>query len=121
MFLARIVRAKARSGCVSVFVLFVWETMCCAERTGTGMMLWVHEFYMVIEADPGRPSSVPLPYVYQALEFKHGGNLDQKEVEGWKKKKKNKIWDCGVAYAPEFHVRKFNNEKMREGYLFHTE
>ncbi len=76
---------------------------------------------MVIEADPGKPSGVPLPYVYQALEFKHGGQLDRKEVEGWGKKKKNEVWVCGVAYAPAFHVRKFNKEKMREGYLFHTE
>ncbi len=48
------------------------------------MMLWVHEFYMVIEADPGKPSGVPLPYVYQALEFKHGGKLDPKEVKRMK-------------------------------------
>ncbi len=94
--------------------------MRCAERPGIGMMLWVHEFYMVIEADPGRPSGVPVPYLCQALEFKLGTNLDPEEVEGWGKKK-NEVWVCGVAYAPAFHVRKFNKEKMREGYLFHTE
>ena len=76
---------------------------------------------MVIEADPGRPSGVPVPYLYQALEFKLGTNLDPEEVEGCGKKKKNEVWICGVAYAPAFHVRKFNREKMRQGYLFHTE
>jgi hypothetical protein len=52
---------------------------------------------------------------------KLGTNLDPEEVEGWGKKKKNEVWVCGVAYAPAFHVRKFNKEKMRQGYLFHTE
>ncbi len=49
--------------------------MRCTERTEIGMMLWVHEFYMVIDPDPGRPSDVPVPYLYQALEFKLGAEL----------------------------------------------
>jgi hypothetical protein len=36
---------------------------------------------MVIEADTGRPSGVPVPYLYQALEFKLGTNLDPEEVD----------------------------------------
>ena len=95
--------------------------MRCAERTGSAMMLWQHEFYMVMEPDPGKPSGCPLPYVYQAVEFKLGSNLDPKEVEWAKKKQQQEVWVCGVAYAPAFHVRKFNHQKMREGYLFHTE
>jgi hypothetical protein len=102
------------------FRVCVREAMRCAERTGTSMMLWQHEFYIVIEPDPSKPSGAPLPYVYQAQEFKLRSNLDPKEVEWAGKKKKEEVWVCGVAYAPALHARKFNKNKMREGYLFHT-
>ncbi len=36
---------------------------------------------MVIEPDPHKPSGAPMPYVYQALEFNLGPNLDPEEVE----------------------------------------
>ena len=49
--------------------------MRCAERTGTCLMLWQHEFYMVMEARHGA-------YLYQALEFQVGTNLPPVEVEG---------------------------------------
>ena len=95
--------------------------MRCAERAGTTMMLWQHEFYMVIEPDPHKPSGAPMPYVYQALEFNLGPNLDPEDVEWAGAKQKKGVWVRGVAYAPALHVRKLNREKMREGYLFHTE
>ena len=60
----------------AVKVLFV--IMRCAERKGTSMMLWQHEFYMVIEPSPRGP---PKPYVYQALEFRVGVNLPKDQVE----------------------------------------
>ena len=85
------------------------------------MMLWQHEFYMVIEPDPHKPSGAPMPYLYQALEFNLGPNLDPEDVEWAGAKQKKEVWVRGVAYAPALHVRKLNREKMREGYLFHTE
>jgi hypothetical protein len=42
------------------------------------MMLWQHEFFMVIEPAPRGP---PKPYVYQALEFRVGVHLPEEEVE----------------------------------------
>jgi hypothetical protein len=65
--------------------------MRCAERTGTSMMLWIHEFYMFIEPDPTKPSGAPKPYLYKALEFKHGLSIDPKELEGWGKKQKEEV------------------------------
>jgi hypothetical protein len=70
-----------------VFEAFWWEKassavkllfaiMRCAERKGTSMMLWQHEFYMVIEPSPRGP---PKPYVYQALEFRVGVHLPKEE------------------------------------------
>ena len=85
------------------------------------MMLWQHEFYMVIEPDPHKPSGAPMPYLYQALEFNLGPNLDPEDVEWAGAKQKKEVWVRGVAHAPALHVRKLNREKMREGYLFHTE
>ena len=65
--------------------------MRCAERTGTCLMLWQHEFYMVMEARHGA-------YLYQALEFQVGTNLPPVEVEGWTQKQKKEVWVRGVAY-----------------------
>ena len=50
----------------------------CAERPGTGMLLWQHEFYFVLERD-GRPP--PKPYIYQAIEFRKGFDLPEIEKE----------------------------------------
>jgi hypothetical protein len=65
---------------VSVFlaVKLLFVIMSCAERKGTSMMLWQHEFFMVIESSPRGP---PKPYVYQALEFKLGVHLPEEEVK----------------------------------------
>ena len=88
--------------------------MRCAERTGTCLMLWQHEFYMVMEARHGA-------YLYQALEFQVGTNLPPVEVEGWTQKQKKDVWVRGVAYAPALHVRKFDKVEQRKGYLFHSQ
>jgi hypothetical protein len=85
----------------------------CAERTGTCTMLWQHEFYMVMEPQYGE-------YMYQALEFMVGTSLPLDEVKGYTGKMKKEIWVRGVAYAPALHVRKFNQNEQRKGYLFHT-
>ncbi len=74
--------------------------MRCAERTGTGLMLWQHEFYMVMEPRHGA-------YLYQALEFQVS-TLPLDEVEGSTIKQKKEVWVRGVAYAPALHVRKFD-------------
>ena len=37
----------------------------CAERPGSGMLLWQHEFYFVIEKYNGGP---PRPYIYQEVD-----------------------------------------------------
>jgi hypothetical protein len=41
------------------------------------IMLWQHEFFMVIESSPRGPK----PYVYQALEFRLGVHLPEEEVK----------------------------------------
>jgi hypothetical protein len=64
--------------CVCVFSCEIVVIMHCVERKGTSMMLWQHEFFMVIEPSPRGP---PKPYVYQALEFRVGVHLPEDEVE----------------------------------------
>jgi hypothetical protein len=46
------------------------------------MVLWQHEYYYVIEKYNGGP---PKPYVYQALEFRKGGELPAIEQENMSK------------------------------------
>ena len=75
----------------------------CAERPGTGMVLWQHEYYYVIEKYNGGP---PKPYVYKALEFRKGGELPSIEQENMSKKQRLENWVVGVAYAPALDVRK---------------
>ena len=88
----------------------------CAERPGTSMLLWQHEFYFVLESDGRRP---PKPYVYQALEFRKGSDLPEIEQENMSRKQLHETWVLGVAYAPALVIRKYSTRL--KGYLFHTE
>jgi hypothetical protein len=54
--------------------------------TGSGLLLWQHEFFMVVERDPYR--GCPKPYLYQALEFRVGSQMPPEEVKAltnWKR------------------------------------
>ncbi len=101
--------------CVFVFSCESVVVMRCAERKGTAMMLWQHEFFMVIEP------ALEYVYVYQALEFRLGVHLHEDEVERMVRNQLKEVWVCGVAYAPALVVRKLKAAEMKKGYLFHTE
>ena len=88
----------------------------CAERPGSGMLLWQHEYYFVIEKYNGGP---PKPYIYQALEFRKGSDLPDIEKENMTRKQLRATWVLGVAYAPAIDVRK--QSRREKGYLFHTD
>ena len=88
----------------------------CAERPGSGMLLWQHEFYFVLERDGSGP---PKPYTYQALEFRKGSDLPEVEKENMSRKQLRETWVLGVAYAPAIVIRKWS--RREKGYLFHTE
>ena len=88
----------------------------CAERPGSGMVLWQHEFYFVIEKYNG---GVPKPYVYQALEFRRGSELPEIEKENMSRKQMRETWVLGVAYAPALDIRK--QSRREKGYIFHTD
>ena len=55
--------------------------MRCAERTQSSLLLWQHEFYMVVEKDPYR--GPPKPYLYQAKEFRLGSLMPEEELKGF--------------------------------------
>jgi hypothetical protein len=82
------------SVCVCVFSCESVVIMRCAERKGTAMMLWQHEFFMVIEPAPRGP---PKPYVYQALEFRLGVHLPEDEVERMVRNQQKEVCVCGVG------------------------
>ncbi len=82
------------------------------------MMLWQHEFFMVIEPSP---RGSPKPYVYEALEFRLGVHLPKDELQGMVLKQQTEVRVLGLAYAPAFHVRKCSVVEMKKGYLFHSE
>ena len=88
----------------------------CAERPGSGMLLWQHEFYFVPERDGSGP---PKPYIYEAVEFRKGSDLPEVEKENMSRKQLLETWVLGVAYAPASEIRKWS--KREKGYLFHTE
>jgi hypothetical protein len=77
--------------CVFVFSCESVVIMRCAERKGTAMMLWKHEFFMVVEPAPRGP---PKPYVYQALEFRLGVHLPEDEVERMVRNQQKEVWVC---------------------------
>ena len=88
----------------------------CAERAGTGMQLWQHEFYFVLESDG---IGLPKPYIYQAIEFRKGNNIPAVEQVNMSKKQLHETWVLWVAYAPAIVIRKWSRRET--GYLFHTE
>jgi hypothetical protein len=88
----------------------------CAERPGTGMLLWLHEYYLVVEKYNG---GVPKPYVYQALEFSRGCDLPLIEKENMSRNQLGATWVLGVAYAPAIDIRK--QSRREKGYLFHSD
>ena len=88
----------------------------CAERPGSGILLWQHEYYFVIEKYNGGP---PKPYIYQALEFRKGSDLPEIEKENMTRKHLRETWVLGVAYAPALDIRK--QSRREKGYLFHTD
>jgi hypothetical protein len=84
----------------------------CAERTGAGMFLWLHEYYVVVEKYNG---GVPKPYVYRALEFRRGIDLPEIEKENGHMSRKQlcATWVLGVAYAPAIDIRKQSIRERR--------
>jgi hypothetical protein len=83
----------------------------CAERGGSSMLLWQHEFYFVLERDElcRRQHAPPKPYLYQALEFRKGGDLPEEAKVGMTWKQLCEMWVLGVAYAPADNVRMYGN------------
>ena len=88
----------------------------CAERPGSGMLLWQHEYYFVIEKYNGGP---PRPYIYQAVEFRKGSELPEIEKENMSRNQLRATWVLGVAYAPALDIRK--QSRREKGYLFHND
>ena len=93
--------------------------MRCAERPRSSLLLWQHEYFLVVEKDPYR--GPPKPYLHQALEFRVGSCMPAEEVQGLNEKELDKVWVRGRAYAPALHVRKWSLKEIRKGYLFHSE
>jgi hypothetical protein len=93
----------------------------CAERGGSSMLLWQHEFYFVLERDQlcRRLHAAPKPYLYQALEFRNGSDLPEEAKVGMTRKQLCEMWVLGVAYAPAANVRMYGTRD--QGYLFHND
>ena len=93
----------------------------CAERGGSAMMLWQHEFYYVLEIEEtsGRKKAPPKPYLYQALQFSIGRDLPDEEKIGLTRKQLGEMYVQGVAYAPARNIRMYS--KREKGYLFHRD
>jgi len=93
----------------------------CAERGESGMLLWQHEFYFVLEQEEmsRRQLAPPKPYLYQALEFRTGVDLPEEEKKGLSRRQLREKWVLGVAYAPAVNVRMYSTRD--KGYLFHSE
>jgi len=93
----------------------------CAERGDSGMLLWQHEFYFVLEQEEmsRRQLAPPKPYLYQALEFRTGVDLPEEEEKGLSRRQLREKWVLGVAYAPAVNVRMYSTRD--KGYLFHSE
>jgi len=93
----------------------------CAERGGSSMLLWLHEYYFVLERDQlcRRLHAPPKPYLYQAMEFRNGSDLPEEAKVGMTRKQLCEMWVLGVAYAPAANVRMYGTRD--QGFLFHND
>ncbi len=71
----------------------------CAERGESGMLLWQHEFYLVLEQEEmsRRQLAPPKPYLYQALEFWTGVDLPEEEKKGLSRRQLREMWVFGAS------------------------
>ena len=87
----------------------------CAGRKDTTRLLWLHEFYVVVEG----PRRKPLKLIYQALQFLLGDHLPEGAVHNMTDRMRRSIWVLGILHLPAEHVRHFS--RRNKGYIFHTE
>ena len=97
------IRAKSKFSTEAASIQGSIKGVRCAERGGSAMMLWQHEFYYVLEKEEttGRGNAPPQPYLYQALQFSIGRDLPDDKKKGMSRKKLGEMYVQGVAYARE--------------------
>jgi hypothetical protein len=83
----------------------VEECDVLSAAASSGLLLWQHEFFMVVERDPHRDAL--RPYLYQALEFRQGILMPPEELVGSRKKQLEEVWVCGKCHL------KYQNVKIK--------
>ena len=89
----------------------------CAGRQGTTRLVWLHEFFVVIEGRKHKSNWA----IYQALLFLVGSDVPECRVtDSMTAETRRDIWVLEVRHVPSQDVRDFCTTSSR-GYLFHNE
>ena len=84
---------------------------------GTLITLWLHENFAVYQ-NKAKPKGKRELDIYQAVEFRRGGDLPAECKEGLSDKELVEIWVKGLYFAPAERIRRARRDLRKDRYIF---
>ena len=84
---------------------------------GTYVTLWMHEHFAVYK-NKSKPKGKRELEIYQAMEFRTGGDMPVNCRVGLSEKELAQIWVKGIYYAPAARIRRARPDLRRDRYIF---
>ena len=106
--------------CVLVASFVLNRAMQVAVRMpskGTYVTLWMHEHFAVYQ-NKWKPKGKREFDIYQAMEFRIGGDMPVDCRVGLSEKELAEIWVKGIYYAPAARIRRAREDLRRDRYIF---
>ena len=106
--------------CVLVASFVLNRAMQVAVRMpskGTYVTLWMHEHFAVYK-NKSKPKGKRELDIYQAMEFRTGGDMPVDCRVGLSEKELAQIWVKGIYYAPAARIRRARQDLRRDRYIF---
>ena len=89
----------------------------CRVSKGTYVTLWMHEHFAVYK-NKSKPKGKRELDIYQAMEFRTGGDMPVNCRVGLSEKELAQIWVKGIYYAPAARIRRARPDLRRDRYIF---
>jgi hypothetical protein len=80
---------------------------------GTFVTLWMHEHFAVYK-NKAKPKGKRELDIYQAMEFRTGGDMPLECRAGLSEKELSQIWVKGIYYAPAARIRRARQDLRRD-------
>ena len=86
-------------------------------RKGTFVTLWLHKYFAVYP-NKAKPKGKRKVDIYQAVEFRTGGDMPAECTEGLSEKELADIWVKGLYFAPAERIRRARQDLRKDRYIF---